>query len=109
MRHLFLFLTTGALLFAQVSTGTPTGAVHDSSDSVIIGAKISIVQIETSERRETLTNDRGEFNASYLRRGACSVTVAAPGFKGQTLTGIQLAVDQTVKLPLPCSRALWNS
>lgn len=87
-------------LMAQVSTGTITGYVHDSSDAVIIGAKVTIVQVDTAERRETVTNDRGEFNAPYLRRGAYSINVSAPGFKGQTLTGVQLAVDQTVKLPV---------
>ncbi len=86
------------LAVAQVSTGTITGYVHDATDAVIIGAKVVIVQTETAERRETVTNDRGEFNAPYLRRGAYSVTVSMPGFKGQTLTDITLAVDQTVKL-----------
>ncbi len=85
---------------AQVSTGTITGYVHDSSDAAIVGAKVSIVQLATSERRETVTNERGEFNAPYLRRGEYSVAVTVAGFKGQTLTGIVLAVDQTVKLPV---------
>jgi hypothetical protein len=85
---------------AQVSTGTITGYVHDSSDAAIVGAKVSIVQQATSERRETVTNDRGEFSAPFLRRGEYSVTVTSAGFKGQTFTGIVLAVDQTVKLPV---------
>jgi hypothetical protein len=45
---------------AQVSTGTITGYVHDSSDAVIIGAKVNIVQLATSGHRETITNERGE-------------------------------------------------
>jgi hypothetical protein len=99
-RYVALMLSACSALLAQVSTGTITGYVHDSSDAVIIGAKVSIVQVETSERRETLTNERGEFNAPYLRRGLYSVSISSPGFKGQTLTGVQLAVDQTVKLPV---------
>lgn len=95
-----MLLSLNASAYAQVSTGTITGYVHDSSDAVMVGAKVSIVQVETSERRETLTNERGEFNAPYLRRGVYSVTVSAPGFKSQTLTGIPLAVDQTVRLPV---------
>src|SRR4051794_35229761 len=87
-------------LSAQVSTGTITGDVHDASGAAIVGAKLKITQQETSESRETVSNDRGEFTAPYLRRGTYSVTVAANGFRGQTLTGIILAVDQTVKLPV---------
>ena len=66
---------------------------------MIIGAKVNIVNTETNERRETLTNERGEFNAPYLRRGTYSVSVSMPGFRSQTFTDITLAVDQTVRLP----------
>src|SRR5260370_27563715 len=98
----FFVLQLVALQFAtaQVSTGTMTGYVHDSSDAAIVGAKVVIQQLATSERRETVTNERGEFTAPYLRRGEYSVTVTAGGFKGQTFTGIVLAVDPTVKLPV---------
>ena len=94
-----LLLLAFKCISAQVSTGTITGYVHDSSDAAVVGAKVSIVQQATSERRETITNERGEFNAPYLRRGEYSITVTAPGLKGQTYTGVVLAVDQTVRLP----------
>lgn len=100
LRYVALLLVGLHAASAQVSTGTITGYVHDSSDAVIIGAKVNITQLATSEHRETMTNERGEFTAPYLRRGEYSVTVTANGFKGQTLTGIVLAVDQTVKLPV---------
>ena len=66
----------------------------------IVGAKVSIVEADTGERRETVTNERGEFNAPYLRRGLYTISVAAAGFKGQTFSGVTLAVDQTVRLPI---------
>lgn len=86
--------------FAQVSTGTITGYVHDASDAAVVGAKVSIIETQTSERRETVTNERGDFNAPYLQRGTYSVTVTANGFKTQQFTSIELAVDQTVRLPV---------
>jgi hypothetical protein len=95
-----LLLLGVRMILAQVSTGTITGYVHDATDAVIIGAKVSIVNTETGERRETLTNERGEFNAPYLRRGTYSITVGMGGFRSQTFTDITLAVDQTVRLPV---------
>src|ERR1039457_2706851 len=86
LRYVALLVVGLHAASAQVSTGTITGYVHDSSDAVIIGAKVNITQLATSERRETVTNDRGEFTAPYLRRGEYSVTVTANGFKGETLT-----------------------
>lgn len=99
LRYLIAVFTTLQVIPAQVSTGTMTGSVRDTTDAVIINAKVSIVQQETGERRETTTNERGEFNAPYLRRGTYSVTVTLAGFKTQTFSGITMAVDQTVKLP----------
>ena len=100
MRWIFCALLSIAFALGQVSTGTITGYVHDSSDAVIIGAKVSIVQTETGERRDTVTNERGEFTAPYLRRGAYSVSVSMAGFRSQTFTDITLALDQTVRLPI---------
>jgi hypothetical protein len=99
-RYSGLLLLSLGIAAAQVSTGTITGYVHDSSDAAIIGAKIVITQTETSEQRATTSNERGEFNAPYMKRGTYSVTVNMDGFKTQTLTGITLAVDQTVRLPI---------
>jgi hypothetical protein len=86
--------------FAQVATGTITGYVHDTSDAAIVGAKVTMVEAETGERRETVTNERGEFNAPYLRRGQYNITVTSTGFKSQSFSGIPLAVDQTVRFPI---------
>lgn len=86
--------------FGQVSTGTITGYVHDTSDAVIVGAKVVILETQTGERRETVTNDRGDFNAPYLQRGTYSVTVSAKGFKTQQFANVALAVDQSVRLPV---------
>src|SRR4051794_6259196 len=93
-----MIIGAGAL-FGQVSTGTITGYVRDSSDAVIVNAKVSIVHQATSERRETMTNERGEFNAPFMRRGEYTVTVTMAGFQGQTIRNIELAVDQTLRLP----------
>ena len=98
--YLAALLITSMRLVAQVSTGTITGYVHDATDAVIIGAKVTITNVETGERRETQTNERGEFNAPYLRRGTYSIGVSMTGFTTQTFSDITLAVDQTVRLPV---------
>src|SRR5262252_987896 len=100
LRHAALLLMSTQAIFAQVATGTVTGYVHDTTDAAIVGAKVNIVESETGERRETVTNERGEFNAPYLRRGLYDITVTASGFKSQSFAGVTLAVDQTVRLPI---------
>jgi hypothetical protein len=85
--------------WAQVSTGTITGFVHDSSGAAIVGAKVTIAQQATAEQRQTTTNERGEFNVPYVGIGTYSVSVAVTGFKSQVMNGIVLQVDKTVNLP----------
>jgi hypothetical protein len=92
-RYVALTLIGAYAVLAQVSTGTITGYVHDASEAAIVGAKVSILETQTGERRETVTNERGDFNAPYLQRGTYSVTVTANGFKTELFTTIILAVD----------------
>ena len=84
---------------AQVSTGTITGTVHDGSGGAVVGATVTITQQATSEKRQTVTNDRGEFNAPYLNVGTYSVAVSMTGFKSEVDAGIVLQVDKIVNLP----------
>ena len=99
LRFAFILVILSGACLAQVSTGTISGSVHDSSGGAVVGAKVSITQQATSEQRQTVTNDRGEFNASYLNVGTYSVNVTMPGFKSEVSSGIVLQVDKVVNLP----------
>jgi len=96
--------STGLLLCAtaaaQVSTGTVVGAVLDSSNAVIVNAKITLKHLATGEAREVFANERGEFNSPFLRIGDYSITVEMQGFKTKVFTPITVRVDQTVNLPV---------
>jgi hypothetical protein len=85
---------------AQITTGTITGVVQDNKGAVIPDAQVTLTHTATGEVRQTRTNDHGQFNAPFVPLGAYSVSVAAAGFETQTLTGINLQVDQTVNLPI---------
>src|SRR4051812_41749772 len=98
-RYFACFLSIAAIAAAQVASGTITGTVHDSSGAVVQGAKVALLQKETSESREVVTNEHGEFNASNLHIGQYSVTVTMNGFKSQVFNDVGLAVDQVLNLP----------
>src|SRR3984893_13403571 len=83
---------------AQVSTGTIVGVVTDSTGAVIANAEVTLRHTATGEIRQTRTNQHGEFNAPFVRVGGYSLSVAAQGFKTETVSGIALLVDQTVNL-----------
>src|SRR5579875_1126229 len=100
LRAATLSLFVLEIALAQVSSGTIQGTVQDSSGAVVQGAKVSIVEQATSEPRDLLTNERGEFNAPSLPIGQYSVTVAMTGFKTDIHKGLVLQVDQVLNLPV---------
>lgn len=100
LRFLLLSALISVCAWAQVSTGTINGVVHDSSGAAVPGADVTITQQATSEQRHSVTNTSGEFTVSYLPIGTYSVAVTMKGFKTVQMPGIVLEVDKTVSLPV---------
>ena len=92
-----VFASAGAA-WSQVASGTITGSVEDPAGAAITGARVTLTHTATGEIRTTVTNERGEFTATFLHVGDYSVNVSATGFATQALSGIDLRVDQTVNL-----------
>lgn len=82
----FVLLAVG--LWAQ--SAQITGRVTDSSQSVIVGATVSVTNTETGVRRELTTNTEGYFTANLLPRGAYRVEVRQGGFKSAVRDGLSL-------------------
>ena len=97
-RFLMIISSGAAAAWSQVASGTITGSVDDPSGAAIVGAQVTLKHTATGEARTTITNGRGEFNATFLPLGDYSVVVSAQGFVTQTLAHIELRVDQTVNL-----------
>jgi hypothetical protein len=100
-RVIALFLCLGATsAWAQIATGTIVGIVEDPTGAVIPNADVTVKQTDTGETRQVRTTASGEFNAPFLHIGQYSVSATAGGFKTKDLTGITLAVDQTINLKI---------
>jgi len=100
VRTCTLALCLGASALAQISTGTIVGVVEDSTGAVIPNSEITVKQIDTAETRVARTTGSGQFNLPFLHIGAYTITAAAGGFKTKTISGISLAVDQTINLKI---------
>jgi hypothetical protein len=79
-------------------TATLVGNVTDSSGSTVTGAKVSVVNPETSTSTETLTTAEGTYYIPYLAPGTYRVVVESPGFKRYQRDGLVVRVGETPRV-----------
>ncbi len=82
------------LVFAQGSTGTISGVVHDSSGAVIPGVTVTAKHIDSGLTRSAVSRETGGYNFQLLPVGAYEITTELPGFKQEIRRGINLVVGQ---------------
>ena len=97
---IFVLLFLGVVaLTAQEITGTILGTVTDSSGAVVPHAKVTVVNTDRNAvQRTTQTDNNGYYAAPLLPIGRYAVTVAAPGFKSFSKTGIELNVSDRLSV-----------
>src|ERR1700722_8127016 len=85
-------------LSAQVSTGTITGVVSDSSEATVPNAQVVVTNLATNVARTLVTDSAGIYSASNLQPGVYSVQASLTGFQSQTKTGLVVSIGQTITL-----------
>jgi hypothetical protein len=85
-----------ALCFGQ--TATINGFVTDTSDAVIVGARLEVQNLETGLRREAQTNDAGAFSFNLLPVGRYRITATQTGFGASERPELKLDVDQVARI-----------
>jgi hypothetical protein len=91
---LLLLVARPGAVHAQEITGTISGRVQDSTGAVVVGATVTIKNLDKNiVARTATTNDNGVYSAPFLLAGHYDVTIEASGFKKFIKTGIELNVN----------------
>lgn len=77
----------------QASTATLTGTVSDEKGAVVAGANITVTNAATGARRDTTTNDSGQFFVSQLPPSNYTTLVEATGFRRSEVRDVILNVN----------------
>ncbi|HUQ90609.1 MAG TPA: TonB-dependent receptor, partial [Bryobacteraceae bacterium] len=96
---LLVFLGATSAAFAQ-ATGTLLGTVKDSSDALVAGARITVLNQATGISRTTDTSSGGGYILPRLPVGLYSIKAEQSGFKTYESRGILLQADQSVTIPI---------
>ena len=104
-RHVLAFtlpvaLMSGSSALAQTFHGAVSGRVTDATGAVIVGASLKLVNPATDTVLNDTSNKAGEFNFTELPVGQYNLTIAAPGFQGQKIDAIDVAVTKIENFPI---------
>src|SRR5881296_1939681 len=88
-----LFVFT-SLAGAQITTGTISGTVSDSTGAVVPGVNVTLKSVEKGISRTVSTDEGGRYRAPELALGSYDVTAGADGFQTVIRSGITLTVGR---------------
>ncbi|MFN7999109.1 MAG: TonB-dependent receptor [Bryobacteraceae bacterium] len=80
---------------AQVNAGAIIGKVTDPSGAVVIGADVTVQNVNTGVKLAAKTNGVGDFAFRGLLPGVYGLTVSHPGFRTYTAKDLPVAVSET--------------
>ncbi|HZT30514.1 MAG TPA: carboxypeptidase regulatory-like domain-containing protein [Bryobacteraceae bacterium] len=95
---ILLALCVSGFLWAQTSSTSILGTVTDPSGAVVVGARVTLLNVQTGIKSVGVTTSSGDYNFPLLNPGEYAVTVEAPGFKTFTRTGIHLELDLKARI-----------
>lgn len=84
---------------AQVSSRV-RGAVHDNSDAVIQGVKVTLTDVKRGFTTTTNTNESGQYSFPNITIGTYRLSAEASGFKKTATEDFEVIVNQTVEMNL---------
>ena len=93
----YILLGAG-LVFAQLSAGTISGDVQDSSGAALPGATVTVTSRETGRVQTTETSANGHYTLPALPSGTYDVRAEAPSFRPEIRQELDLSVGQEAVL-----------
>jgi hypothetical protein len=82
---------------AQVLYGSLIGRVEDQSAAVLAGAKVTAVNKDTGQQRETTTDESGSFAFRDLQAGVYELRITQTGFKSYSKSGVTVALNNITR------------
>ena len=96
---LVLVVLSTVNLLADV-TGSIQGYVRDSSGAVLAGARVTVTEVSTNQKREAMTDSQGAYTFLALSPGHYQIVANASGFREATLKDIDLKVNDQLRYDL---------
>ncbi len=93
-----LLALTAPSVIAQSISGDLVVQVNDSSTAAVAGAKLTLIEIETKVRQESITDSQGTALLAQLKPGLYQLEVSMSGFQPQVIKDIRIQVGQRARV-----------
>ncbi len=101
----YFFIAAGLLLlscaarpvFAQATGGSISGTVTDPSGAVVVGAKVSAINLDTTVQQTATTNAQGFYAFLNVRVGRYELEVEQTGFQPFHRTGLVIDIGTQLR------------
>jgi hypothetical protein len=93
-----LLLSLAVTAGAQEFRGSLTGRVTDSAGAALVGAAVSVKNVETNIVNSTTTNEDGVYNFPLLQPGKYQLSITRQGFKAAQRENVELRVADRVTI-----------
>lgn len=88
-------------LRAQATEGTMLGTVVDQSSSAIAGVIVTVTNVGTNQRRQTASNENGEYVVTNLPLGVYTVAAEMRGFRRVETQGVEITIKARPRVDMP--------
>lgn len=96
--YVLILACAGSQLIAQVTTGSLSGNVVDSTGSLVPGANVVLTSDTTKETRAVKTNENGSYSFVAVQPSVYTLRVEQEGFKTAERTNINVLADDRVSV-----------
>ena len=97
---LLMLCSVGLALAQQAATATIEGIVTDPNNAVVVGAKVTVRNVDTGQVRDITTDANGIYRLPALQPGTYELSATASGFSENKYGRITLLVGQKLNLDL---------
>ena len=95
---LLMLAFLAAPVSAQTTQASVRGNVHDKTNASVVGATMTLVNVETHVASTTLTNATGDYLFVNINPGTYTIEASYTGFSPEKVKPFQLQVNQTSTL-----------
>ena len=89
------------MLLAQEFRGTLEGRITDPEGAVIAEAKVTVTEVHTGTRSQTVSDSSGRYTAPFLLAGDYDIVVQVPGFREAVRKGVHLGAGDHLNIDVP--------